>query len=543
MRDEAGIASSYDYIICGAGTAGCVVAARLSEDPAIRVLLLEAGGDERTPQVSDARVWMQNIGSERDWRFQAQPSASLNGRQPPLPMGRVLGGGSSVNGLIWARGHKNDFDSWAEQTGDRGWSYDAVVALYRRIEHWTGPANVRLRGTGGPMFVALPESPVPVALALKAATESVAGVPAVDDLNAQAMEGPGACGIPNVTVEPGAIRVSTASAYLRPAMARPNLDVITGALVHRIHLVGTRAAGVVFSVAGEIHTVAARSEIVLSAGAINTPRILMLSGIGPQAELARHDIAVHVDLQGVGQNFQDHILVAGCTWAYRKPEPPRNNSAEFTFFCKSESGLQTPDLQPVLEECAFGSEITRQQFSLPADPALAWTLAPGLVRPHSRGHLSLTGRAPDAPLAIHANFLSDDRDVRALIRAIALCREIGNAPELREFVARELMPGQMKGAALEEFLRNAAGTYFHQACTAKMGRDEMSVVDGSLRVYGVQGLRIADASVMPSITTGNTMAPCVMIGERAADLLRQDLTDKRQDAGENRIEQTREQAW
>jgi choline dehydrogenase len=213
-------------------------------------------------------------------------------------------------------------------------------------------------------------------------------------------------------------------------------------------------------------------------------------------------------------------LVAGCVWEYAAPEEPRNNSAEFTFFCKSDPALPTPDLQPMLEECAFGSELTRPQYALPANPAAAWSLAPGLVRPHSRGHVSLTGNRPEDRVAVHTNFLQDRRDVDALLHAVALCREIGNSAALRPFARRELMPGPLGAADMERWLRRAAGTYFHQTGTAKMGRDAMSVVDGELRVYGVQGLRVADGSVMPTITTGNTMAPCVMIGERAADLLR-----------------------
>jgi choline dehydrogenase len=206
-------------------------------------------------------------------------------------------------------------------------------------------------------------------------------------------------------------------------------------------------------------------------------------------------------------------------WEYRTPEPPRNNSAEFTFFCKSAPSLPTPDLQPMLEECAFGSELTRLRYALPDNPAAAWTLAPGLVRPQSRGFVSLTGSSPQDRVAVHANFLSDPRDVAALLRAVTLCREIGNSQRLQEFARREIMPGPLGAEDMEDWLRRAAGSYFHPACTAKMGRDDMSVVDASLRVYGMQGLRIADASVMPEVTTGNTMAPCVMIGERAAELV------------------------
>ena len=520
VSDSSPDGATYDFIVCGGGTSGCVVARRLAENPSVRVLLLEAGGDERVPSVTDSRVWMSNIGSDRDWQFRAEPSGSLNGRTPPLPMGKVLGGGSSVNGLIWARGHKNDFDSWAEEAGDPSWRYEAILDLYKRAEDWDGPANPRLRGQDGPVYITLPKDPVPVAHALVEAT-AAAGIPAAADLNAETMESDGGCGIPNVTVRDGNVRVSMASAYLRPVMDQPNLTVLLGARVERVRLDGLRAVGVDYVHDGSQQTAFASAEIVLSAGAIHTPKILMLSGIGDERMLKAHGIPVVHHLPGIGQNFQDHILVAGCVWEYRFPEPPRNNSAEFTFFAKSDPSLKTPDLQPVLEECAFGSEITGPRFGLPTERSAAWTLAPGLVQPTSRGHLALTGNRASDPVAVHANFLSMPEDMKALVRCIELCREIGNAPALREFVKRELMPGPLRGAEMENFLRDAAGTYFHQTCTAKMGRGAMAVVDGSLKVHGIEGLRIADGSIMPTITTGNTMAPCVLIGEKAADILRE----------------------
>jgi choline dehydrogenase len=433
-------------------------------------------------------------------------------------MGKVLGGGSSINGLIWARGHQQDFEHWAEVTGDPGWNYDSAVALYKELEDWDGPRNEKLRGTGGPIYLTLPRNPVPVAEALVAAAGS-AGIPGVADLNAEAMEGPGAAGIPNVTVRGDNERVSMATAFIQPKLGRPNLTVILGATVQRLALKGTRATGVEILYEGRRQTVEATREVVLSLGAINTPKVLMLSGIGNAPDLARHGITTIQHLPGVGRNYQDHILVAGCVFEYRRPEPPRNNSAEFTFFWKSNPGLPSPDLQPVLEEKPFGSEVTAKQYGLPVDPASCWTLAPGLIRPESRGHLELTGSDPDDPVIIHANFLSAEADVTALIRAIELCRDLGNAPELRDFVKREIMPGPLAGPEMVNFLRNAAGTYFHQTCTAKMGRDADSVVDGSLKVYGIEGLRIADGSVMPMISSGNTMAPCALIGARAAKLI------------------------
>jgi choline dehydrogenase len=517
---QPGREEDFDFIVCGGGTAGCVVARRLAEDPAARVLLLEAGGDERVEAVRNATAWMGNIGTERDWQFRAEPTDWLAGRSAPLPMGKVLGGGSSINGLVWARGHRTDFDRWAEQTGDPGWSYSAVLELYRRAECWDGPPDPLRRGSQGPVYVTRPRDPVPLVAALLEATAAVAGIPAVEDLNGAAMEGAGACGIPNVTARNGNERVSMASAYLRPVMAQRNLTVRLDAEVQRIVFEGRRAVAVEYASGGRPARARAAAEIILCAGAIHTPKILMLSGVGDERQLALHGIPLVQHLPGVGQNFQDHILVAGCVWEYVVPEAPRNNSAEFTFFCKSDPALPAPDLQPVLEECAFGSERVRGRYALPADAAQAWTLAPGLVRPHSRGHVALTGKRPGDPVAVHANFLSDRRDVRALLRAVELCREIGNAPALRPYVRRELMPGPLGAGPMEHWLREAAGTYFHQSCTAKMGRDRMSVVDGALRVYGLRGLRIADASVMPSITTGNTMAPCALIGERAAELIR-----------------------
>jgi choline dehydrogenase len=511
--------ATYDFIVCGGGTSGCVVARRLAENAAVRVLLLEAGVDERIEAVRHAKDWMSNIGSPRDWQFEAEPSAALLGRRAALPMGKVLGGGSSINGLIWARGHRNDFNLWAEETGDDGWSYKSVVEIYKRIENWHGPADPARRGHDGPVYITRPSDPIPLTAGLMEATAAT-GIPAVEDLNGAVMEGDGGCGIPNITVRGDTERISMASAYLRPVMPQANLQVLLEAEVRRLRFQGARVVGVEFTHGGQLHQARADCEVILCLGAINTPKILMLSGIGDERQLMRHAIPRVQHLPGVGQNFQDHVLVAGCVWEYRTPEPPRNNSAEFTFFCKSDAALPTPDLQPVLEECAFGSELTRIEYLLPSNPATAWTLAPGLVRPESRGHLELTGDRPEDRVAIHANFLNDSRDVAALTRAVQLCREIGNAAPLRRFARRELMPGPLSAPDLEQWLRRAAGSYFHPTCTAKMGRDALSVVDGSLRVYGVAGLRIADGSVMPAITTGNTMAPCVMIGERAADLLR-----------------------
>jgi choline dehydrogenase len=269
---------------------------------------------------------------------------------------------------------------------------------------------------------------------------------------------------------------------------------------------------------GKIQRIAAGFEVVLSLGAMHTPKVLMLSGIGDEAELRRLRIPVVQHLPGVGQNFQDHFAV-GCMWEYQEPLAPRNNGGEATFFWKSNPGLDTPDLQTCQVEVPLCSAETHAKFN---PPAASWTLYGGVVRPKSRGQIRLTGTKPDDPIQIEANTLSHPDDLKAAVACVELCREIGNSAALRPFTKREVMPGNLRGVALEDFIRDAASTYHHQTCTAKMGRDSMSVVDGQLKVYGIENLRVADGSIMPRVTTGNTMAPCVVIGERAAQALRRD---------------------
>ncbi|MGY4710431.1 GMC family oxidoreductase [Mycolicibacterium sp. CBM1] len=509
---------SYDFIVCGSGSSGSVVASRLSENPDVSVLLIEAGGSDRVPAVMDTTLWMSNIGSERDWGYKAQPADSLNGRTPLLPMGKVLGGGSSINGSVWARGHKNDFDMWAAESGDDGWNYQSVLGIYRSIEDWQGAPDLQRRGKGGLLNIVSPQDPIPLVAGLVSASEKI-GIPFVDDINGTAMEGEGGCGLPNVLVQQGNTRVSMAATYLHPHMDRPNLDILLHAEITSLAMAGSKVTGVRFVREGKAFEVGADREVILSLGAINTPKILMLSGIGPDQELRRHGIEVVANLPGVGKNFQDHILLAGCCFEYVTPEPPRNNAAEFVFFAKSHDDLETPDLMPVLEEIPFGSEVTSVQYALPVGAASAWTLAPGLARPDSRGEVVLASADPSAAPLIFANFLSAESDMAAMIRCVEMCREIGNSDDCEPFRAREVMPGNLGVREMRDFIRDAAGTYFHQSCTAKMGRDAMSVVDSELRVYGVENLRVADASIMPAITTGNTMAPCVVIGERAARLI------------------------
>ena len=504
----------YDFIVCGSGSSGSVVARRLAENVDVSVLLLEAGGSDDMPSIMEAGQWPLNLGSERDWAFVGQPNPNLNGRSIPLNMGKVLGGGSSINVMIWARGHKNDWDFFAAEARNPAWSYESVLNIYRRIEDWHGAPDPTRRGTGGPAFVQPAPDANPVAPAMLEAARSV-GIPTFESQNGLMMEGEGGASIMDLRVRDG-MRQSVFRSYVFPYMDRPNLTVLCHALVTRLVMNGKQASGVEIVHDGKVQRITAGVEVVLSLGAIHTPKVLMLSGIGDQAELQRLGIPAVQHLPGVGANFQDHVGF-GCVWEYPQSSRPRNNMAEATYFWKSDSDLDTPDLQTCQGDVPMCSAETAAQFN---PPASSWTLMAGLVRPKSRGRIRLTGTDPRDPVEIEANTLAHPDDMRAAVASVELCREIGNSNPLSPFVKREVMPGNLKGAALENFIRDAASTYWHQACTAKMGHDAMSVVDGSLKVHGIDNLRIADGSIMPRVTTGNTMAPCVVIGERAAEILK-----------------------
>jgi choline dehydrogenase len=508
--------AKYDYIVVGTGSAGSALVGRLAvAKPDATILVIEAGDWDTAPSVLNPGVWFTNLGSERDWQDVAIPASSTNGRAIPEHMGKVVGGGSSINATIWARPFKNDLDHWASESGDAKWGYEHGLSIYRRMENWQGKPDARYRGKGGPVWCQPASDPHPLAPAMLNACRSL-GMPVLDDLNGRREEGAGGFALMNQIIRDGQ-RQSMARSYLYPVLAQKNVTLLVKTHVDRLTFAGTRVTGVQLSGAAGARSIQAGSEVILCSGGINTPKLLMLSGIGNEAHLREHQIKTLVHSPDVGEHFQDHLLHGGCLWEPREHMPHRNSAANASGFIKSDASLAAPDLNLVQIELPYASDVVGKQFT---PPNTSWALCAGLVAPKSRGAVRLrSANAADRPI-VDARFLSHPDDVKALAHGIEVAREIGNSAAMRDFVKREVAPGKkLSGKEMEDFVRNGATTYFHQAGTCRMGKDDKAVVDAQLRVKGVQNLRIADSSIMPRIAAVATMASCALIGERMAEIL------------------------
>ena len=506
--------SSYDYVVVGAGAAGCLIAARLAEAGA-EVLLLESGGPDDLAPVTTPGLWFTNLGGPLDWNFKAEPSPAVAGRRIPMAMGRVLGGGTSINAMLWVRGLASDFDGWAAG-GCEGWGFADVLPIYKSLEDWEGGANA-WRGAGGPMSVTTAKAPHPTAPAFIEAARQM-GMPILPDVNGPMRAG---AGYVNMTITPDGVRASAARAYLRLALSRNNLTLLLNADVTRLVVARAHCRGVVLHRNGALHEVHARKEVIISAGGLHSAKLLLLSGIGGADQSRRLGIEPVADLKGVGRNFQDHPLLFGVVLAYKGAMPTRSmasNAVEAAAYVSSGASSPDPDIKLVLMQLPVLTDEMRAAYGAP--PPDSFTIAPALVRPTSRGRLSLASADWRESARLEAGFLTTDADLERTVRCIELCRELGQQPAFDGIRAREVVPGRALSASeLRAFARTAAISFGHPVGTCRMGRDEDAVVDPQLRVHGVEGLRVCDSSVMPSIITGPTQAPTQMIAAKAAGMI------------------------